>query len=239
MKVWYKTLIGSRLRGLALPESDYDYKGFGMFDLNTIIGLNRQETNRDINESEKKDSQIYSLQKYLKDVYKSSPNIFEIAFADPQHYEICTDEGQEVIDFVRNNLVTKDLHYTYTRYLQSQKKDMISDRIQSKRLELVQKYGFDTKSAYSTLSAGYQIYDFLTTGTMNPTLSGFRQELCMNIRLGKFTKDYVLSIIETLESAIDLALVDSKLPNKPNFELVNNFCVRMYYKYLKSELGGE
>lgn len=235
MQILYKTIVGSKLYGLDTPESDTDFKGFGMPSLSAIIGLNRQEQDESKSLSENTEGTIFSLNKYFHLLIKGNPTIFEIAFADPKFHIIKEPQADNVLDFVANECVTKHLFKPYNAYFRAQRHELNNTCRTGKRLQLVQQYGFDIKFAAHAARLGFQCCEIMQTGTLNPTMIGEEREVCFAIKCGKLTLSRVNDILEELDKKMYTTYKNSKLPEKPDWDKVNDFVIDEYFRHINTE----
>jgi predicted nucleotidyltransferase len=236
MKIFYKTIVGSKLYNLDTSQSDTDIKGFGMPSVDNIIGLKRQETDANKNIAENSDESIFSVGKFLSVLYKGNPTIFEISFADDKFVLECSTEGKEIIKFCRENFITKHLFPPYSAYFRAQHADVLKQKTKvSNRLELLNKYGFDVKAASHTARIGYQCIQIMKYGQFNPTLQGEEREVCMDIKLGKWNLSRTSDLLKEIDKEMYDAYKYSSLPAKPDYDKVNQFCVKIYKDYIDKE----
>lgn len=235
MIIYFKTIVGSKLYGLDTPQSDTDYKGFGMPDLDKIIGLKRQETDVSKNLSENSEEALYSVNKYLHVLMKGNPTVFEIAFADDRFHQILTTTGEDILYFVRTNMVTKHLFKPYSAYFKAQQSDVVRLRTQGNRLDIIKQYGYDVKAASHTARIGYQCIELMETGDLNPTLQGKQREVCYDIKLGGYSLIQVNELINDIDLKMYEAYKKSILPEVPNYNKTNDFCIKIYKEYINKE----
>lgn len=81
MKVITKVLVGSRLHGLNTPESDYDYRGIHMHDLQDMLSPFKKLKNTDWIEGDE-DNTSYELADFCKNATKGNATILEVFFSD-------------------------------------------------------------------------------------------------------------------------------------------------------------
>ncbi len=236
MRVLFKTIVGSNLYGLARPDSDIDYRGFGMPGVSEIIGLKRQEQDESKSIAKNTEGTIFSFNKYMWLLMKGNPTVFEIAFADKQ-FHIETDQlGMEVCEFARKNMVSQHVTKPYFAYFKAQRHELNHTKRTGKRFDLVQKYGYDTKFASHAVRLGYQYIDIATHGVFNPTLQGHQQSQCFAIKSGLVTLAEVNDILDDVDMKMINARENTKIPLEVNREVVDKFMVDIYYNFLKSEL---
>lgn len=237
MKILFKTIVGSKLYGLDTPESDTDYRGFGMPDVSAIIGLTRQEQDESKSLDDNTEGTIFSLNKYLHLLMKGNPTVFEIAFANEKFHVESTSEGLSICGFVRTHFVTKHLFKPYSAYFRAQQRELNNTKRTGKRLELVKKYGYDTKFASHAARLGYQCCELMKDGTLNPTLEGVEREICMGIKTGQYSLSRVNDILTTLDKDMYYEYEKSKLPAHPDFDVINDFVITKYFDYLKENVN--
>ena len=88
---------------------------------------------------------------------------------------------------------------------------------ESKRNELVRKYGYDTKFAYHIIRLMDEVEQLLTTGTME---LGRNNEEMKAIRRGEWTLEDIRSKFTREEEALNQVYKDSKLPHSPNVQAI-------------------
>lgn len=230
MEILFTTLVGSKLYGLNNEFSDTDIKGFGIPELRYIIGMDEQEqidSKNGLEGREKIESTIFGLKKYLKLAASGNPTILEIAFAYRVKDAIITEtsRGQIINQFVRKNLITKDIYPAYRGYFQQQLKKLMreGDR-QGKRQNLIDQYGYDTKFAMHAYRLGCQAVEMLTDpDNFSPAMSGFKREYAMSIREGMISYEMLIDRLKRLDDEIQEAYTISKLPEESDFEKVKTF----------------
>lgn len=236
MKILFKTIVGSNLYGLARPDSDIDYRGFGMPGVSEIIGLKRQEQDESKSLAFNTEGTIYSFNKYMWLLMKGNPTVLEIAFADKQFHIEQDQLGKEVCDFVRKHMISQHVTIPYFAYFKAQRHELNHTKRTGKRFELVQTYGYDTKFASHAVRLGYQYVDIATTGMFNPTLQGYQQKECFAIKSGAITLADVNKILDEVYDKMVYARDNSKIKLEVNRDVVDKFMVDVYYNFLKSEL---
>ncbi len=236
MKVLFRTIVGSNLYGLARPDSDIDYRGFGMPGVSEIIGLKRQEQDESKSIAENTEGTVYSFNKYMWLLMKGNPTVLEIAFADKQFHIEQDPLGKEVCEFVQKHMISQHVTIPYFAYFKAQRHELNHTKRVGKRFDLVQKYGYDTKFASHAVRLGYQYIDIATKGMFNPTLQGHQQQQCFAIKSGLLTLTEVNDILNDVDLKMNNARENTKIKLEVDREVVDKFMVDIYYNFLKSEL---
>jgi hypothetical protein len=98
------------------------------------------------------------------------------------------------------------------------------------RLELVTKYGYDTKFASHLIRLIVEGIELLSTGDLIFPLK--EAPLLRDIRQGKYSMDDVLKMAEEYERAIEVLYESSSLSHSSDFETVQNFVVNTHLNAL-------
>ncbi len=91
-KVILKTLAGSRLYGMAMPESDVDYRGVAIQEIKDLMNP-FQHFEQHI-ETIETDLTIWNVDKFFHLAEQNNPNIIELLFANDHSIIEITDEGE-------------------------------------------------------------------------------------------------------------------------------------------------
>lgn len=239
MKPIFVTKVGSQLYGTATLKSDIDFKGFGFEDVDQIIGLKtftqQEYNNHEPDGPSKMEGTIYSVKRYLSLCLSGNPTVIEVAFAGSEHHMHNTVIGEEIRQFVQKNFMTKALFKPYSAYHMAQVKKLQSMNRTGKRAEEILEFGYDAKFAGHAYRLARQCCIVMGEGVLRPTLDPADKELCMEIRSGIFTKEKVLEILMDVDKQMYDIYSTSTIPEKPNYETVNEFLVNVYTKYLGNE----
>lgn len=113
----------------------------------------------------------------------------------------------------------------------SKVQNKILDRISKvgNRQSLYTKYGFDTKFSMHACRLVLEGIELLETGMLKFPLQ--QRDLLMDIRNGKWTKEEIQNFIDDGIKQIDSLFKTSKLPEKANFNEINELLFRMNMKY--------
>jgi hypothetical protein len=231
MKTLLKTVVGSKLYGIDGPDSDTDYKGFGIPGIEEVLGFNcceQIESSNGLLGKHKEECVIYNLKKFLKLCASGNPTVLEIAFTPRRFHAEFTVLGDQVTKFVRENMLHKKMYNAYRGYFNSQLhklKNKVYDE-KSVRQDLIAKYGYDVKFAAHAKRLGIQCGELLRFGKeFSPVLSPTCQLIVRRIRNGEVSYD---EVIETLENELIYMETDYNrcgLPENLNMKLVEDFFV--------------
>lgn len=240
INVIYATITGSKLYGIDTEESDTDFKGIAFPTRSQLIGLENFEQQKYSNGvedgPEKVEGEAWAFKKFINLCMKGNPTVIEIAFADPKFHIHSTPIGLEIMKFVRDNMLTKHLFKPYSAYHRAQIRKLQSKQRVGKRKAIVDEHGYDCKFAGHAYRLARQCCIVMREGTLRPTLDPEDRELALKIRAGKenFTMEEVLQLLEEVDKDMYVAYNESKLPEKPDFDKVNQFVQFTHSCYLRS-----
>lgn len=245
MKPLFASVTGSKLYGTNTPESDTDFKGIALPDVDQLIGLNNFEQQEYHNEHddgpEKAEGTLWAFEKYIRLCLKGNPTVIEVAFTDPKFHRFTTPLGLEIMEFVQKNMLTKHLFKPYSAYHFAQMRKLQSKQREGKRKAVVEEHGFDPKFAMHAYRLARQAVIVMREGTLRPTLDPEDKEVAMRIRAGKehFTQETVLELLLKVDVEMKEAYDVSPLPDKPDFHAANDFVMDVHLRYLKGEFDAQ
>ena len=244
------TVVGSRAYGINQEGSDIDVKGVAIPPQELLLGCVKpfeqadsesqlevfsdlfSESERKIIESSKLEGTIYGLSKFMRLAMNCNPNVLDVLFCRNSDVKIETEIGMKLRQN-RNLFLSMKARNSFLGYASSQLKNLRTKRQKSSnRFELVEKFGYDSKSGahlYRLLSMGYEI---LTTGQVNVYRGEIDAEKLVAIRKGSMS-------IEELESWADekisqiKSIKSSPLPDKPDVDRINRLCVELTKQFYR------
>lgn len=238
----YLILAGSRLYGIDVATSDYDYTGAVVEPVEYRIGLQRFRDGGDPQHGFEQyqfhgaevgargDSEfegtIYSLWKLASMFAEGNPTVLCLLYGTPitDTYGINTPEFREMVASARSGR-------RFMKYMQAQRKSMIGQRAKHvQRLELIEAHGFDTKFAGHMIRLCYQGCEFLDTGHVTLPMPESERQAVLGIRQGKWSVDDVISLSEALEAEMDKALARTHLRPEADYEALDAWLVERYLR---------
>jgi hypothetical protein len=103
-----------------------------------------------------------------------------------------------------------------------------------KRKELKEKFGYDTKYAYHTVRLLRMCHECLDTGELNVYRPDSKE--LYRIREGELTLKEVEQIIYAEMDLCDTVLLKTKLPDEPDYNLVNELVQSLVYTHCKEHM---
>jgi len=210
---------GSRVHGTWRPPTDpdsiddIDVMGVIVQGPEAYLGFGRQDTYERMEGPW--DVVVYDVKKFVGLLCKMNPNVMSLLWVEPNYYLKVTPAGKALIDN-RNLFVSKEAYKSFTGYAYSQFHKMEHNACQgymgAKRKGLVEKYGYDSKNASHLIRLLKTGIEFLSTGELNVKRED--NTYLVDIKQGKYTLEAIKAEAERLFKLAELALVNSKLPDK-------------------------
>ncbi|UGO49209.1 putative nucleotidyltransferase [Bacillus phage vB_BanH_Emiliahah] len=224
---------GSRLYGTDTVDSDWDFKGVCIPPKDYYLGLNTFNEYNNTggktfkNTKDDVDVNILHISKFVKDAMQGVPNNIEMLFARPEDYIWVSELGRVLLDnrqlFLSKQIVKK--FGGYTTSLVNKLKNGAG------RTELIEQHGYDTKNFMQGVRLLISAIEILDTGdyrTYRP-----EREFLLECRNGKHTLEQALSIIAYYEHRLQEAHAHSALPDKPDYDKINNMLMGINEDALK------
>ena len=227
-RIILKVYAGSHSYGTNTKDSDEDFRGVCIPPESYLLGLDRFEQK----EQNEPDLVIFSLYKFVHLALQNNPNILDALFVAPNHVLFINEYGEQLRN-IRYKFLSKRVYKTYGGYAYSQLKKMVSvsKNAQGKRLESVQKFGYDTKNATHLIRLFKMGIEVLSEGEVN--VLRHDNKYLLDIRKGQYPLSYIEQEAKRLQELLDLAYVKTKLSDKPDYDFVNDWLVKTH----KSSLG--
>lgn len=106
----------------------------------------------------------------------------------------------------------------------------------TERRENYKVFGYDLKFAAHSLRVLFQGCDLLISGTFCTRLKEQERQLVKDIRVGKVSYDEFVELYTKESQRLDEVFLKSPLPEKPNWDAINDLLVKIVNKFHKSNL---
>jgi uncharacterized protein len=210
-RVIYRCVVGSQAFGLGTEESDTDRRGIYLpsADLHwSLYGVPEQL------ESEETQEAYWEMQKFLIMALKANPNVLECLYSPLVEY--VTPLAQELLD-MREAFLSQVVYQTFNGYVLSQFKRMQSDLRNQGQVKPKH-----VMHLIRLLLSGIHV---LREGTVSVDVGNHREQL-LAIKNGEMPWDDIEAWRLRLHGEFDRAFEQTDLPERPNYERVNDFLMK-------------
>jgi len=248
--IHYETYMGSIAYGVSSDNSDLDVYGFCIPPKDIIfphlrgeiLGFGRnkkrfeqyQQHHLKFNDKQY-DITIYSIVKYFNLAMENNPNIIDSLYTPINCVKHSTVVGNMVREsrdiFLHKGSWHKFKGYAFSSLHKMKSKEPI---IGSKRRELIEKYGYDTKYAYHIFRLLDEVEQILTEGTID--LKRNKEQL-KSVRRGEWTVEDIEKYFAKKESELETLYISSKLRYSPDEDSIKQLlmnCLEHHYGNLSS-----
>jgi hypothetical protein len=114
-----------------------------------------------------------------------------------------------------------------------------SNRTNPKRMESIEKFGYDVKFAYHIVRLLLEIEQIMAEGTLDLERNS---EILKSIRRGEWTFQKIAEWFQTKELSLETLYSNSKLSNRPNEKEIKQIlieCLEMHYGSLDKVIEKE
>lgn len=241
--VQYETIMGSQAYGVSEDTSDFDIVsfcvpskeivfphlsgkilGFGkppekfddwqkhhIFDPDAIGGRGREY-----------DITCYSIVHYFQLCMDCNPNMIDSLFT-PRRCVLYTSSIGELVRTNRSLFLHKGAFHRFKGYAYAQLQKVKGENKTGKRKELVEKFGYDTKSSYHVVRLLGEIEQILIEGTLD--LERNREQL-KAIRRGDWTFEQLQVYFNDKEKQLEDLYIKSELPKFPDEDKIRTLLIQ-------------
>jgi len=243
-------LVGSSVHGLVLSGTDdRDEMGVCVEPRRYVVGFGKFEqwVYRSAAERERNagarsragdlDLTIFSLRKWARLALQGNPTVLLLLYLPDDALVLRTNVGEQ-LQKLAPAFASRRAGRRFLGYLEAQRQRLVGERGQRNinRLELVERFGYDTKYAMHMLRLGYQGVEFLESGRLSlPMREPVRSHL-MEVRKGRSNLADVLAECTQLEMRLTALLDSSPLSVEPDLNTVESFVMDTYASAWASRL---
>jgi predicted nucleotidyltransferase len=203
--------------GICIPPIDWVFphtagyiQGFGeappKFDVSQQHHIVHDEKEYDV--------AIYGIVKFFSLVAENNPNLIDVLFLP----ERCITHIDNIGKLIRQNrklFLTRHAFHKFTGYAYSQLKLMQRREPKESRMELVEKYGYDTKFGSHLVRLALECEQILVEHDLDLERNS---EILKAIRRGEWSMDDILKWFKEKETQLNAQYTSSTLRYKPDYE---------------------
>lgn len=240
--------VGSTCLGLESANSDVDEMGICLETAKDIIGFSTFEqtiyrTAYDRTKSWDAKSEagdidltIYGLRKFVKLALVGNPNLITMLYLPKNNFSVYTPiatQLQELAPYFASKQAVK----AFLGYLTAQRMRLLDERggRDVNRHELEQRHGYDTKYGMHAMRLAMQGYEFARNGSLKFPLSNSELVMLKDIRSGDMSLTTLTKQLTAYEEGIEDELLRNVLPDKPRYDIVENWLLATYKNYWNSD----
>jgi hypothetical protein len=209
VKTILKARVGSHLYGLNTEFSDEDFLGIFVRPTEEVLGFfNNEETYV----SQEPDCTLHEVKKFILLAAKGNPTVLELLFVP--EYLVSTYEGCLLVAY-RQMFLSNAIRNSFGGYAVQQARKLKAreeEGLEGFNPAVKNRYEKHARHCFRLMRKGKEL---LTTGTMNPRLDNPEEYFA----LGEMPSDKLIEKFE--EEFATFNTVESVLPNKPNWEGLN------------------
>lgn len=239
------SVVGSRLQGVATPESDTDEMAVAVEPPSSVFGgqlldsvVYRPRADGEASQPGDVERTTYSLRKFLALARKGNPHILQVLWAPEEFLFTITPLGVQLRElrsvFVSAYAISSHLGYAAGELAQV-KKGLAPDR--KRRPELSAKCGYDAKAAGHILRLCYQGRVLATEGFLPVPLPEPVRSKVLELRSGAvpFSKAVELLETEIAELSATRDRVRGSLPDTADLDAVVSFSITAHQEWWKAK----
>ena len=236
--------VGSTMHGVSQDSSadDMDEMGICIEPPKSLIGLNTFEQyeyrTKAVNQRSGAgdiDRCIYSLRKFVDLAAKGNPTVLMPLFADLEAHVRYLEAPGADLRANKDMFITRSAGRKFLGYLHGQRQRYLDpsrqDSKHASRPELIEQFGWDTKTGYHAMRLAIQGRELMRTGRINLPMLEPHREYLLAIRNGEYSKETVTTELDAYVFLLEQSIINSDWPDKPDTERINNWLTTTYLKW--------
>lgn len=226
--------IGSTMHGVSSDDTgdDIDLMGICIEPPSEALGLGDFEQyeyrDRAVNERSREgdtDLVVYGLRKWVRLAASGNPTVIMPLFSDPRfHVKYASGYGH-ILRHDFPAFMSRQAGHRFLGYLDGQLQRYLDpERVDSKhatRPELVEKYGWDTKTGYHALRLAIQGTQLMSVGRIELPMLDADREFLLEVRHGMHSREWVIDETHRRIDVLKAAIETSHLPEKADRDAIS------------------
>lgn len=228
-------LVGSTAHGTGIEgQEDRDEMGIFIEPPENVMGLTSVDHYIHRTQSEGMpsgpgdlDLTYYSLRKFMKLAASGNPSVIVLLWLPD--YLKTSQQGVALVE-MRQEFITHEMGKRFLGYLRGQKSRLLNQRaVNVTRPDLIEKYGYDTKSAMHAARLAFQGLELIRKRHLTMPVPEPERSILLDIRHGQLNLASALQIIENTED--DLRIEVDKFERRANRSRIDRFLVTAHQHY--------
>lgn len=228
--------IGSTMHGVSSDDTgdDIDLMGICIEPPVEVLGLGDFEQyeyrDRRVNERSTEgdtDLVVYGLRKWVRLAATGNPTVIMPLFSSTELHVKCVDEFGLMLRDEFPRFLSQQAGHRFLGYLNGQLERYLDPcRLDSKhatRPELVEKYGWDTKTGYHALRLAIQGEQLMTLGRIELPMLDRDREFLLEVRHGMHTREWVIAETHRRIDTLRNAIASSHLPETADRDAISRW----------------
>lgn len=221
---------GSTAHGTKDQSSDIDIFGISIQPVDYYLGLseNRESLSQSGPDNEI-DVVVYDIRKLFSLAIRSNPNVMEWLWNNEEHYLYQSDIGRKLIEN-RDIFLSKEAFSRLFGYAVGQMNRMTENKLTgggSKRNELIEAYGYDTKNASHCLRLLLMGLELARKGTLHTHRPPAEIKVLKSVREGEISLNDMKVLIEMYSAMFKEYEETSDLPDTVDFHKANKLLIEL------------
>lgn len=219
--------IGSTMHGVSSGDTgdDIDLMGICVEPPAEVLGLGNFEQyeyrDRKVNERSQEgdtDLVVYGFRKWVKLAATGNPTVIMLLFSDDDKHVKQINGFGLLLRKEFPHFLSQQAGHRFLGYLDGQfRRYLDPDRVDSKhatRPELVEKYGWDTKTGYHALRLAIQGKQLMDNQRIDLPMCDEDREFLLAVRHGEHSREWVIEETNRRVGLLKTAIAQSRLPEK-------------------------
>lgn len=225
---------GSRAYGTNTETSDQDYKGILIPDASAYFGLDEEKDytyssggNAGQNGQEDVDVHVYGIKHFARQAMKGNLNALEVLFGDESDILYETEAGKALREN-RHLFLSNGMKNSFGGFAKQHRIRL--EKGLKQRPELVERYGYDTKTLMHAVRVYQMGMEAFRTGTFHTKRTNAAELLA--IRNGAYRLEEIDGVLDALERQFQEACACSVLPEQVDKAVINTLLMTIITQVL-------
>lgn len=215
--ILYDVVVGSHLYGTNHAGSDYDTRFVFAPRIGQVLGISKLEEVWRLDNEEGQDREGKELRAWVRQLLQGNPNLLDQLFAPPECVRVSHPAIQHLLDnkqlFLGQHVRKPfcEMARAHLHWLRDDIEKKPRHGRHTPRIELIAKYGYDTKDGAHLVRLLLKIAEILREGTYRPRLDDAQRMMVRAILTGEWTVEQVIAWADQRHAEVE-AMTSNLLP---------------------------